>query len=127
MSQDSPSSGITPINRPPVVGQPQPQQPVAVTAIAPPGGSVTATASASPINPAPQQLAIAAFIFREIVALIFVLIWLVITGYDLIVSPDELVPFWFHLLGAGVLAYALGVNVATLIPTSGLSLSATPR
>ena len=122
MSQDSSSSGITPINRP------QPSVQPAITAIAPPGGSVTATASSSPVNPAPQQLAIAAFIFREIVALIFVLVWLLITGYDLLIaSGEQLVPFWFHLLGAGVLAYALGVNVATLVPTSGLSISATPR
>ena len=99
--------------------------PTSATVTAPPGGTVTATAGP---NPAPQQLAIAAFIIREIVALLFVLGWLAVTGIDWLHYPDEqLVPFWFHLLGAGVLAYALGVNVATLVPTSGLTISATPR
>jgi hypothetical protein len=98
-----------------------------VTATAPPGGGVTATATSNP-NPAPQQLAVAAFIIREIVALFFVLGWLAVTGIDWLHYPDEqLVPFWFHLLGAGVLAYALGVNVATLVPTSGLTITANPR
>lgn len=103
----------------------QPNQPT-VSASAPPGGTVTATATG--INQAPQQLAIAAFLIREAVALLFVLGWLAVTALDWLQFPDDqLVPFWFHLLGAGVLAYALGVNVATLVPTSGLTLSATPR
>ena len=88
---------------------------------------MTATASTNP-NPAPQSLAVAAFVLREIVALLFVFGWLFVTGLDWLKFPDEqLVPFWFHILGAGVLAYALGVNVATLVPTSGLSITATPR
>lgn len=88
---------------------------------------MTATSSANP-NPAPQQLAVAAFIIREVVALFFVLGWLAVTGIDWLQYPDEmLVPFWFHLLGAGVLAYALGVNVASLVPTSGLTITAQPR
>lgn len=108
------------------VTTPTPSSAPQVTASAPPGGSVTATATS--VNQAPQQLAIAAFLIREVVALLFVLGWLAVTGLDWLKYPDEqLVPFWFHLLGAGVLAYALGVNVATLVPTSGLTISATPR
>ena len=75
-------------------------------------------------DPAQQRYATAVFVLRELVALLFVLGWLIIAGIDLFVFPDaSIVPFWFHMLGVGVLAYALGVNVATLVPIKGVTIT----
>ena len=84
--------------------------PGTVAAVAPPGG--TATASTSP-NPAPAQAALATFIFREVLAVLFVLAWLVLFAGELL-TARYVVPLWFHCLGVGVMAYALGINVAEL-------------
>jgi len=95
----------------PRVPAPQPgTQPGSVTAVAPPGG--VATASSSP-NPAPAQAALAVFIFREVIAVLFVGGWLLLFAGELITGKYE-VPFWFHAVGVGVMAYALGINVAEL-------------
>lgn len=51
---------------------------------------------------------------REGLAILFVLAWLLLFIVDL--YDDRItVPFWFHVLGAGVLSYALGVNLAQLV------------
>lgn len=64
-------------------------------------------------NPAPAQAALAVFIFREVIAVLFVMGWLLIFAGELITGKYE-VPFWFHVVGVGVMAYALGINVAEL-------------
>jgi hypothetical protein len=64
-------------------------------------------------NPAPPQAALAVFIFREVLSVMFVGGWLLLFAGELITGKYE-VPFWFHVVGVGVMAYALGINVAEL-------------
>ena len=66
-----------------------------------------------PRNPPPAEVSVAVFIAREIVALVFVVLWLVLFGVELATGAYEL-PFWFHCIGIGVMAYALGINVADM-------------
>jgi len=65
------------------------------------------------VNPPPEQAAVAAFVFREAVAVAFVAAWLLLFAGELVGGAYKL-PFWFHCVGVGVLAYALGLNVAEL-------------
>jgi hypothetical protein len=65
------------------------------------------------VNPPPEQLAVAAFIVREAVAVAFVAGWLLLFAGELLTGRYVL-PFWVHMLGVAVLAYALGLNAATL-------------
>jgi len=81
-----------------------------VTAVAPPGG--TATATSAP-NPAPAQAALAVFIFRQIIAVLFLGGWLVLFAGELL-TGDYTLPLWYHCCAVGVLAYSLGINVAEL-------------
>lgn len=66
------------------------------------------------VNPPPEQAAVAAFVFREVVAVLFVGVWLLFYAGEL-VTGSYTVPVWFHCCGVGTLAYALGLNVATLV------------
>jgi hypothetical protein len=68
---------------------------------------------AAGVNPPPPQAALATFILREVVALCFVLAWMALFAVSLFTEEFE-VPFWLHMVGVGVLAYALGINVADL-------------
>jgi len=68
---------------------------------------------AAPVNPAPPEVAVAAFIAREAVAFLFVAFWLLLFAASLVTGAFVL-PFWYHCVAVGVLGYALGVNVATL-------------
>jgi hypothetical protein len=101
---------------------------VVAGASAPPEGSATVIATTSP-NPAPAQAALAVFIFREIIAVLFVGGWLLLFAGELITGKYE-VPFWFHIVGVGVMAYALGINVAELTafrpPTAASVLARNP-
>jgi hypothetical protein len=65
------------------------------------------------VNEPPAEVATAVFIFRQIVAIIFIIGWLILLGID-IFNELELVPFWLNCVGVGVLAYALGMNVADI-------------
>jgi hypothetical protein len=65
------------------------------------------------VNPPPEQAAVAAFVLREVAALLFVFGWLVMYAGELLTGRYVL-PFWVHMLGVAVLAYALGLNVASL-------------
>jgi hypothetical protein len=64
-------------------------------------------------NPAPAEMKTAVFIFREIIALLFVFFWLGLFAGELITGKYT-IPFWFHCVGVGTMAYALGINVAQL-------------
>jgi hypothetical protein len=64
-------------------------------------------------NPAPPGAESSVFVLREIVALLFVVIWLLLFAGELLTGKYVL-PFWFHCVAVGCLAYALGVSVATL-------------
>lgn len=64
-------------------------------------------------NPAPADIKTHVFIVREVVALLFVLFWLILFAGELITGKYT-VPFWFHCVAVGVLGYALGINVAQL-------------
>jgi hypothetical protein len=64
-------------------------------------------------NPAPPGAESSVFVLREIVALLFVVIWLALFAGELLTGAYVL-PFWFHCVAVGCLAYALGVSVATL-------------
>lgn len=60
-------------------------------------------------------MATTVFVLRELIALIFVLAWLVGCAVDLFLYPDtRVIPFWGHCVGIGVLAYSLGVNVENI-------------
>ena len=65
------------------------------------------------VNPPPEQVAVATFVVREAVALLFVFVWLLLFAWSLVTGAFVL-PFWFHCVAVGVLGYALGLNVATL-------------
>jgi hypothetical protein len=74
---------------------------------------VSAGAPSAPVNPPPAEAALSVYVFREAVAVIFVVFWLVLFAGELLTGRYVL-PFWFHCVAVGVLAYALGVSVASL-------------
>lgn len=55
----------------------------------------------------------ATFVIREVLAVCFVGVWLLLFVGELVTGVYAL-PFWFHCVAVGVLGYALGVNVAEL-------------
>lgn len=65
------------------------------------------------VNPAPPDHALAVFVLREALACLFVLGWLLLFAGELLTGRYVL-PFWFHAVAVGVLAYALGVTVGQL-------------
>jgi hypothetical protein len=65
-------------------------------------------------NPPPPELALAVFLVREAAALLFVAGWLVLFAIELFTGRYTL-PWWVHLLGTGVLGFALGINAAELV------------
>jgi hypothetical protein len=67
----------------------------------------------SEINKAPEEAALAVFVFREVVSILFVIAWLVLFAIEMFTMKYEL-PIWFHCVGVGVMAYALGINVSQL-------------
>jgi hypothetical protein len=68
----------------------------------------------APVNPAPEGSETLVFIVREIVALLFVAVWVGLLVWDFLEGETNRVPFWFSIIGTGVLAYALGLNVSQL-------------
>lgn len=67
-------------------------------------------------------MATAVFVLREVVALLFVLAWLAMLGFDIFIQTQtDIVPFWLNALGVGVLAYALGINVENLTAFRGFT------
>lgn len=70
-------------------------------------------AGPAPVNPPPPAAATAVFVLREVVALLFVAVWLLLFAASLFTGAFEL-PFWFHCTGVAVMAYALGMNAAEL-------------
>lgn len=92
---------------PPPYGYPYPPPPPQPPPAPPP------SEPPAPRNPPPAEVSVAVFIAREIVALIFVVLWLLLFAVELATGKYEL-PFWFHCIGIGVMAYALGINVAEL-------------
>jgi len=65
------------------------------------------------VNPPPPEAAVAAFVARETVAILFVAFWMLLFAGELVTGAYTL-PLWYHCVAVGVLAYALGLNVATL-------------
>jgi hypothetical protein len=72
-----------------------------------------APAVRAPVNQPPEQAALATFIIREIVALLFVGVWLLLLVVSLVSGLFE-VPFWLSCTGVAIMAYALGMNIAEL-------------
>lgn len=68
---------------------------------------------ASEPNPPPERLRLATFVIRETLAILFVGFWLLLFAGELLTGKYQ-VPFWFHCVGVGVMAYALGTSVAEL-------------
>jgi hypothetical protein len=66
------------------------------------------------VNPPPPEAALAVFLIREAVALLFVAGWLVLFAGELLTGRYTL-PLWVHAVGVAVLAYALGLNTAALV------------
>lgn len=66
--------------------------------------------------PGGDRAALAVFLVREAVAVLFVLLWLLLLWADVVVQGYRL-PFWLNCVGVAVLAYALGLNVADLTST----------
>ena len=81
-------------------------------------------------DPPPEEAKLAAFVFREVVALLFIVFWLFLFAVQLFTAKFEL-PFWFHCVAIGTLAYALGLNVAELTsfraPKEPLSVMVVPH
>ena len=67
----------------------------------------------APVNPAPEQLQTQVFVVREVLALLFVVVWLLLFAGELL-TGSYTIPFWFHAVAVGVLGYALGVGVTEL-------------
>ena len=66
-----------------------------------------------PPNPPPERVRVATFVVREALACCFVGFWLLLFAGELLTGAYT-VPFWFHCVGVGVMAYALGVSVGEL-------------
>ena len=69
---------------------------------------------AGAINPPPEEIALATFIVREVVALLFVAGWLLLLAGEL-VSGSYTVPLWLNCVGVAVLGFALGLDAAELV------------
>lgn len=69
--------------------------------------------SEAPVNPAPPEATLAVYVFREALACVYLIVWLLLFAGELLTGRYVL-PFWFHCTAVGVLAYALGVTVASL-------------
>jgi len=65
------------------------------------------------VNPPPPEVAVAAFVAREVVAFLFVFVWLLLFAGSLVTGAYA-IPLWFHMVAVSVLGYALGLNVAEL-------------
>jgi uncharacterized membrane protein YhdT len=77
-----------------------------------------------PVNPAPPEVALAVFLVREVLAVAFVALWLLLFTGEL-VSGRYVLPLWFHCISTAVLGFALGLNAAELIYRPGPSAAAT--
>jgi hypothetical protein len=66
------------------------------------------------VNPPPEDVRVATFVLREGLAVAFVGVWLLLFAGEL-VTAAYVIPFWFHCVAVGVLGYALGINVSTLV------------
>lgn len=66
-----------------------------------------------PVNPPPPEAALATYIVREALAVAFVGVWLLLFAGELLTGA-YILPFWFHAVSIGVLAYALGIGVGQL-------------
>lgn len=67
-----------------------------------------------PPLPADDRVGTATFILREVLAILFVGFWLLLYAGELATGAYSL-PFWFHMIGVGVMAYALGISVGELV------------
>ena len=72
------------------------------------------TAPRADVNPPPPEVALAVFLVREVVALLFVAGWLLFFAGELLTGRYVL-PLWVHAVGVATLAYALGLNAAQLV------------
>jgi hypothetical protein len=63
-----------------------------------------------------DRAALTVFVVREVVACLFVLVWLILLMVD-VITEGYRVPFWLNCVGISVLAYALGINAADLTST----------
>ena len=67
----------------------------------------------SPVNPPPPDAALAVYVVRETIAVLFILFWLFLFAGELLTGRYVL-PFWYHCTAVGTLAYSLGISVAQL-------------
>jgi hypothetical protein len=67
-----------------------------------------------PVNPPPPEAALAVYLIREAVALLFVAGWLCLFAIELLTGRYTL-PLWVHAVGIATLAYALGMNTCELV------------
>lgn len=122
---------MQPVSSSNVTGNSGPQPPPPVNRVTTTATAMSSTGAVAQVsqsyNAPPAQLASAVFILREIVALLFVLGWLAMLAYDIFFANDSTIPFWLHMLGAGVLAYALGVNVENLTAFKGIQVTSVAR
>jgi hypothetical protein len=127
-----PPSGIPPVGGYPYPypGYPPPPPGPVAPGIPPAAPPPAAPAAPREVNPAPAGRSTAVFVLREVVALLFVAVWLLVFALELALGTFE-VPFWFHCVGIGVLAYALGINVGELslykVFTAGAAGNTTSR
>lgn len=75
---------------------------------------MSASDERAPVNPPPPELALAVWLVREVVALLFVAGWLLLYAGELLTGRYAL-PWWVHCAGIATLSYALGINTATLV------------
>lgn len=62
----------------------------------------------------PDRVGTATFVIRETLAVLFVGFWLLLFVGEL-VTGRYAIPFWFDMIGVGVMAYALGISVGELV------------
>lgn len=74
-------------------------------------------------RPPPPEAALAIYLVREAVALVFVAGWLLLFAGELL-SGRYALPLWVHAVGVATLAYALGINTAELVYRPGPSTAA---
>lgn len=56
---------------------------------------------------------VATFVVREVLAVGFVGVWLLLFTGELVTGAYTL-PFWYHAVAVGVLGYSLGISVGEL-------------
>jgi hypothetical protein len=79
------------------------------------GDAPEAAGDAGEVNAPPDEHTRAyVYIFRQFLGAIVVVIWMIVEIRDF--QKFINVPLWFDVLGASVLAYLLGVNIADLLP-----------